>query len=58
MESTEALRSVEVLDAAGRSIAHHNGAFRTIPAPDLPGTYLVRSVFADGPPHVTRLVRY
>ena len=58
VQSADALRSIEVLDAAGRSIAQYNGTVRMIAAPDVAGAYLVRVVHMDGRRSITRLVRY
>ena len=58
LEIADALRSIELLDAAGRILASYNGTVRTIAAPDGAGTYLVRATHADGRRSTTRLVRY
>jgi len=58
VESSAALRSIEVLDPAGRLVARHDGKVRTIPAPEVAGTYLVRATHADGRRSITRLVRH
>ncbi len=58
VESTEALRSIEVIDATGRSIAHYAGTVRTIAAPEIAGAYLVHATHADGRRSITQLVRY
>ncbi|MBX7130868.1 MAG: T9SS type A sorting domain-containing protein, partial [Flavobacteriales bacterium] len=50
------VRSVEVLDAVGRIVARY-GTVRTIPAPRLPGSYLVRVTGADGRTTVLRWIR-
>lgn len=58
VESADALRSIEVLDATGRSIAQYGGSARTIAAPEVSGSYLVRATHADGRRSIARLVRY
>jgi hypothetical protein len=58
VESADELRSIDVLDAAGRTVAHFNGMARTFPAPITPGTYLVQLTHADGRRSLTQLVRY
>lgn len=58
VECNDALESIEMLDAAGRVISEYNGVERTIAAPEVAGTYLVRALYADGRRSVTRLVRY
>ena len=56
--SPDALLSIEVLDATGKVIAKYGGAVRTLTAPEVAGTYLVRAMHADGHRSVVRLVRY
>lgn len=58
VQSAEVVESIEVLDAAGRSLAWYSGNPRTIAAPEVAGTYLVRAINADGRRSITRLVRY
>ncbi len=58
VQSADALRSIDVLDATGRTIAHYNGTARTIAAPEVAGSYLVRFLHVDGRRSTTRLVRY
>lgn len=58
VESTEPLRSIELIDLTGKVLAHYSGVVRTIAAPEVAGTYLVRTTFADGKRSVGRLVRY
>ncbi|MBL0045723.1 MAG: T9SS type A sorting domain-containing protein [Flavobacteriales bacterium] len=48
LQSAGALRSIDVMDATGRTIAHYNGTVRTIAAPKVAGTYLVRFLHSDG----------
>jgi hypothetical protein len=58
IESADVLRSIEVLDATGRMVALYEGTLRTIPSPDIAGTYLVRATYADGQRSTQRWVRY
>lgn len=58
VQCADALRSIETLDASGRCVARYSGTVRTIPAPALPGAYLVRAVHADGRRTTLRLMRY
>ncbi|HRH69870.1 MAG TPA: T9SS type A sorting domain-containing protein [Flavobacteriales bacterium] len=58
VQSAGALRSIDVIDAAGRTVAQHSGAMRTFPAPTEAGTYIVRAIGADGQRTVTQFVRY
>lgn len=55
--STLPLRSIEVFDATGRAVAQYPGTWRTIPAPEASGTYLVRATHADGQRSTVRWVR-
>lgn len=58
VESSNAVLSIEVLDATGRSIARHNGPLQEFAAPQKVGTYLVRATHFDGRRSYTRLVRH
>jgi hypothetical protein len=58
VRSADPLRSIEVLDASGRSVAQYAGTVRSIAAPDVAGVYCVRALHADGRWSVMRLVRY
>lgn len=58
VQSPDALRSIEVLDPAGKILARYGGTVRTIAAPEVAGTYFVRALHADGRRSITRLVRY
>lgn len=58
VESADVIHSIEVLDATGRVIAHHEGLLRTIPSPSNAGTYLVRATHANGQRSTQRWVRY
>jgi hypothetical protein len=58
VESADALRSIDVLDATGRTIAQYNGTIRTIAAPQVAGAYLLRVLHVDGRRSVSRMVRY
>jgi len=58
VESSGALRSIEVLDLSGHVLARYSGTVRNIAAPERAGTYLVRSTLADGSMAVGRVVRY
>lgn len=58
VEASEPWRSLELLDATGRSLALYGAATRTIPSPEIAGTYLLRAVDAEGRCAVSRLVRY
>lgn len=57
VESTQALRQLEVLDPTGRVIARYGGSVRTIAAPQHAGSYLVRAIFANGGTSVTHFSR-
>lgn len=57
VESTKALRQLELLDATGRLVAQYSGNVRSIDAPEIAGCYFVRTVDADGQRSVARLVR-
>jgi len=57
VKSADALRSIDVLDATGRTIAQYNGMARTIAAPEVAGAYLVRFFHSDERRSYTRLVR-
>ena len=56
--TTELWLRIEVLDAAGRTVARHAAGGAFIPPPDAPGTYTLRIWQASGPPLLARLVRY
>lgn len=58
VQSTRALRALEVLDATGRCVARYSGNARSFAAPEVPGTYLVRAQLADGRRTTVRWVRY
>jgi|GEM_PF-1202949 len=58
VQTSEPLRSIEMLGAAGKLLARYSGNIRSIAAPDESGTYLVRVVRADGQVINRRLVRY
>jgi hypothetical protein len=58
VESTDALRSIQVLDATGRSISYYDGMVQTIPSPAKAGSYFVRALHADGRISVLRLISY
>lgn len=58
VESADAIRSIDVLDATGRSIAQYNGAIRSVPSPGIAGTYVVRATHADGRVSVMQLVSF
>jgi hypothetical protein len=58
VKRADALRSIEVLDATGRTIAQCSGTVRTFAAPEVTGTYLIRFSHADGRLTTSRLVRY
>ncbi len=58
VESADAVQSIEILDATGRSIVQTAGTMRTIEAPEVAGAYWVRAVHADGRWSVARLVKY
>ncbi|MCC6937820.1 MAG: hypothetical protein IT226_06320 [Flavobacteriales bacterium] len=58
VESSGALHSIEVLDLSGHVLAQYSGTVRNIGAPEVAGTYLVRSTLADGSMAVGRVVRY
>ncbi len=47
VKSADTLRSIDVLDATGRTVAQYNGTVRTIPAPEVAGAYLVRFLHAE-----------
>lgn len=51
------LDRIEVFDATGRLLERHAGAVRTIPAPAMPGTYLVRATQTDGQRSTLRWVQ-
>ncbi len=56
--TTEPWLRIEVLDAAGRTVARHAAGGAFIPPPDASGTYTLRIWQASGPPLLARLVRY
>lgn len=58
VESARGLRHLELLDPTGRVIAQYSGSARTIPAPEIAGSYLVRATFADGRRSVSRFMRH
>ncbi|MBK9175625.1 MAG: T9SS type A sorting domain-containing protein [Flavobacteriales bacterium] len=58
VESADALRSIDVLDATGRIVAQYSGAIRSILSPSNAGTYVVRAMHRDGRVSVVRLVGY
>lgn len=58
VRSRDVLRSIELLDQTGKVIAQYGGAVRTLMAPEVAGTYLVRALHADGHRSVVRMVRY
>lgn len=58
VESRDAWQWIELMDMSGRSIARYQGHVRTIAAPEVAGTYLVRIVHADGRSSMVPLVRY
>jgi hypothetical protein len=58
VRDADPLRSIELVDASGRTLVHYAGPVRTIEAPDVPGVYCVRTQHTDGQWSVTRLVRY
>lgn len=58
VESADALRRIELLDASGRILASYAGTVRTIAAPDGAGTYVIRATHTDGRRSSARLVRY
>jgi hypothetical protein len=58
VESTAALRSIDVLDATGRIVSQYVGLVRTIPSPSKAGSYSVRALHADGRISVLRLICY
>ena len=41
-----------------KSLAQYNGAVRTIAAPEVAGSFLVRAISADGRRTILRLIRY
>ena len=57
IEGIEGVQRIEVLDAAGRTVARHGTGVRTIAAPQDPGTYFVRMERAGGGWSVVKLVR-
>ncbi|MBK6832014.1 MAG: hypothetical protein IPG92_15365 [Flavobacteriales bacterium] len=57
VKSADAWRSIDVLDATGRTIAQYNGTVRTFAAPEVAGAHLVRFLHADGRRTTERLVR-
>jgi hypothetical protein len=57
VESVKALRQLELLDPAGRIIAQYSGSARTIAAPEIAGSYLVRASFADGTRSISRYLQ-
>jgi hypothetical protein len=57
VKRADELRSIDVLDATGRTIAQYNGTVRTITAPEVAGAYLVRFFHSDERRSYTRLVR-
>lgn len=58
VESADVIRSIDVLDATGRVIAHYEGILPSIPAPSNAGTYLVRATYSNGQRSTQRWVRY
>lgn len=58
VESADALRSIDVLDATGRIVAQYGGAIRWIASPGNAGTYVVRATHSDGRVRVMHLVSY
>jgi hypothetical protein len=58
VQSAGALRSIDVLDAMGRTIALYNGTPSTIAAPQVAGAYLLRVLHVDGRRSVSRMVWY
>lgn len=57
IESAVPLRSIELLDATGRLVAHHDGGVRMIPSPTMAGIYLLRVMHVDGRMSFVRFVR-
>lgn len=57
VESATELRYLELLDATGRLMAQYNGNVRTMPAPQVAGSYFVRTTYADGQRTVSRFVQ-
>lgn len=58
VESTDAIRSIEVLDATGRIVSSFGGTVRTIPPPEVAGIYFVRVSNGAGHRSTTRLIRH
>ncbi len=58
VEGSGPWQRLELLDATGRQVMRSGAATRTIPVPEVPGTYLVRATDADGRSAMSRLVRY
>ena len=50
--------AIDVLDAAGRLVSRHIDGGPIIPAPTMPGTYVVQAWPANGPPVTARMMRY
>lgn len=57
VNSPAPLRRLEIFDTTGRTLALHDGSRQTIPAPAVPGTYLVRATHLDGQRTTLRWVR-
>lgn len=58
LEGMRSARSIEVLDATGKLVAHYGPGTRTFPAPARAGAYFVRVVRRNGAPATVRLLRY
>lgn len=56
IESTDALRSIEVLAPTGQLLARYTGNVRSIPAPEAAGIYFLRAQHNDGQWSVSRFV--
>lgn len=58
VEGADAIRSIELLDPAGRILARTSGSERLLQPPAMAGTYLVRLTHPDGHRSLHRLLRY
>jgi hypothetical protein len=58
VQNAEALRAIDVFDAAGRCVARYSGNLRSFAPPEVAGTYLVRALYADGQRSTVRWVKY
>lgn len=55
--ANERWQAIDVFDATGQHVARHIGGGSSIPAPEIPGTYLVRAWPSSGPPVAARITR-